>query len=180
MLRILAPVLLVGLLASVSLAAEVTYPLNGENTKITFVGSKPEGKHDGGFKKLTGTAKVDGTDVTTLKVAVDIDMNSLYSDNPKLTAHLKSPDFFGVKTYPKSRFVMTKVEKSGGEYKVTGRLTMHGKTKEVSFPATVEVKGESLSLSSNFTINRHDWGVSFGKGKVDDEVKMAISLRAGK
>src|SRR5271165_4206451 len=93
------------------------FALTGKNTTITFTGTKPGGKHDGGFKELTGTATVQGNDPTTLKVSLEIDMESLYSDNPKLTGHLKSPDFFGVKSNPKAKFVSSKVEKAGGAYK---------------------------------------------------------------
>src|SRR5258707_1390331 len=74
------------------------FTLDGKNTKIEFTGTKPGGKHVGGFKDLTGTAS--GADATSLKLEVDIDTTSLYSDNGKLTNHLKSADFFEVKTYP--------------------------------------------------------------------------------
>src|SRR5688572_17686342 len=85
-----------------------TIALDGTNTKIEFVGTKPNGKHEGGFKNVAGTAV--GAEPTDLKIDVEIDTTSLYSDNPKLTQHLKSPDFFGVKTHPKAKFVSTKVE----------------------------------------------------------------------
>src|SRR5262245_43540533 len=99
---VLTAVLLVGLLAGLGRAAEVSFPLSGENTRITFVGTKVGGKHDGGFSKLTGKAKVDPVDLTTLKVSVEIDTNSLYSDNKKLTGHLKSDDFFRVNDHPRA------------------------------------------------------------------------------
>src|SRR5262245_20158741 len=91
-------------------ASEANYGLTGTNTQITFVGTKVGGKHDGGFKTVTGTAAVQGSDPTTAKFDVVIDVNSLYSDNEKLTKHLLSPDFFGAKTNPTAKFVTTKVE----------------------------------------------------------------------
>src|SRR5262245_4993564 len=121
MKRILTAVLLVGLMAGLGHSAEVSFPLTGENTKLTFVGTKPGGRHDGGFGKVTGSAKVDPADATTLKIAIDIDTTSLFSDNNKLTNHLKSPDFFGVKDNPKARFVSSKVTKEGRGYSVTGK-----------------------------------------------------------
>jgi polyisoprenoid-binding protein YceI len=156
------------------------FPLSGKNTTITFVGSKPGGKHDGGFKVLTGTATVEGTDPTTLKVSVEIDMNSLYSDNGKLTAHLKSPDFFGVKSNPKSKFVSTRVEKADFGYKVTGDLTLLGRTKSITFPATVTLADGTLTLTSKFSIDRTEWGMTFARGKVHDEVKLSVSVKATK
>src|SRR5438045_6363444 len=101
------------------LAFAADFPLSDKNTTITFIGSKPGGKHEGGFKAVTGAASVAGNDLGTLKISLEIDMNSLYSDNGKLTNHLKSPDFFGVKSNPKSKFVSTKVEQVGEEYRLT-------------------------------------------------------------
>ena len=77
-----------------------------------------------------------------------IETDSLYSDNAKLTAHLKSPDFFDVKTNPKAKFVSTKVEKDGHKYKVTGELTLNGKTKEISFPAKITARAAELKLTA--------------------------------
>src|SRR5438552_2545677 len=144
----LATVILMALVAD---AAEFT--LNGKNTTITFVGTKPGGKHDGGFKEVTGTAASDGQDITTLKLNLEIDMQSLYADNAKLANHLKSPDFFGVKTNPKSKFVSTKVEKSGDQIRITGELTMCGKTNSLTFPAQVKVGDNGITISSTFTID---------------------------
>ncbi len=93
-------------------ASGADYSLTSQNTKITFVGTKPGGKHVGGFKSVTGTAAVAGKDVASLKINLDIDTSSLYTDNPMLTNHLKSPDFFGVKSNPKAKFVSTQVAKA--------------------------------------------------------------------
>ena len=43
------------LAVNVSLA-DTTFSLTGKNTKIEFVGTKTDGKHDGGFKTVTGSA----------------------------------------------------------------------------------------------------------------------------
>jgi len=180
MSRVLSTTFALMLLAGQSLAAEVKYTLSGENTKIVFTGYKPDGKHVGGFKTLTGSAVVDGTDVATLKVSVEIDMNSTFSDDDKLTAHLKSPDFFSVKANPKSKFVSTKIEKADGGYTVTGKLTLNGKTKELSFPAKIESADGSLTLTGEFKIDRNNWGISFGKGKINDEVSIGLSVSAKK
>jgi polyisoprenoid-binding protein YceI len=159
-------------------AAAADLPLSDTNTAITFVGSKPNGKHDGGFKGIKGTASVNNGDPGTLRISLEIDMNQLHSDNPKLTNHLKSPDFFGVKSNPKAKFVTTKVEKADGDYKVTGELTMIGQTKAITFPAKVTAAGDSLTLTASFAIDRTQWGMTYGKGKINDEVKLTVSVKA--
>src|SRR5947208_2670860 len=81
-------------------AADKTFKLTGDNTKIEWTGTKPGGKHTGGFKTLTGTASVGDK----IALDVEIDCTSLTSDNEQLTGHLKSPDFFDVKNEPKATF----------------------------------------------------------------------------
>jgi len=180
MRRLIAATLVTLALVSGTALAGGTITLNGKNTTVEFVGTKPGGKHEGGFKNVTGTASATGNDATTLKLQVEIDTDSLYSDNPKLTQHLKSPDFFAVKTHPKAKFVSSKVEKAGQDYTVTGDLTLLGKTKTVSFPARITIGGDALMLASQFEINRQDYGMSFGAGKVDDTVKLKVNVKAAK
>jgi polyisoprenoid-binding protein YceI len=155
-----------------SQAAE--YKLNGENTTVKFVGTKTDGKHEGGFKTVTGTlTNADGK----MAISVDIDMDSTWSDDDKLTGHLKSPDFFGVKTNPKSKFVSKSIEKKGDAYTVTGDLTLCGVTKAVSFPATIKSEA-GVQLASDFKINRTDFGMNYGKGKINEEVAISIKVDA--
>jgi polyisoprenoid-binding protein YceI len=177
MIRSLSAVSLAMLFGLTAAGAEQKFNLTGDNTKVAFTGTKRGGKHDGGFKKLTGTASIDG-DLSTLKIEAVIDTNSLYSDNEKLTAHLKNPDFFGVRDNPKATFKTTKVEKTEKGYTITGNLTLLGKTKPVTMPAKVELKNHTLALASEFKINRSDWGMTFGKGMVDDAVTIKLAIAA--
>src|SRR5262245_42197309 len=101
--RKLLGVTVAALLAGAAVAADA-FKLTGDNTEIKFTGTKKAGKHDGGFKKLTGTATVEGDKIA---IDVEIETESLYSDNDGLTRHLKSGDFFGVKDNPKSTFKTT-------------------------------------------------------------------------
>jgi polyisoprenoid-binding protein YceI len=156
--------------------------INPENTKITFVGTKENGekKHDGGFKAFSGTLTPIPGDVTASTISVEIDTDSLYSDNPKLTGHLKSPDFFEVKKHPKASFVSTaiKAEKKGDNtHVITGKLTLHGTEKEISFPAKVALTDELVTLDSTFPIDRTQFGITYGPGKVDNEVKITVSAK---
>ncbi len=179
MKRLLALVCLplIPFLATVNAA---DFPLTGANTTVTWIGTKPEGKHDGGFKSVTGKASVTGTDPTTLKITLDIDTSSLYADKAELATHLKSPDFFGVKANPKATFVTTKIEKDGADYKITGDFTMLKKTKSITVPAKITATADALTVTSSFTIDRTQWGMKYGQGKIDNEVKLTVSVKAKK
>jgi polyisoprenoid-binding protein YceI len=180
MFRTLIALALGALLATSSSAADTKYPLTGDTSKITFIGTKPKGKHEGGFKKLNGTATVTDGNLETLKIEVEIDTDSLYSDDAKLTTHLKSSDFFDVKEHPKAKFKTTKVEKAEKVFNVTGELTMLGKTETIVFPATIVLKDDALAISTTFPIDRTKWGMNYGKGMIDDKVTLSVGVGAKK
>src|SRR4029078_4465473 len=157
-----------------SAAASVSLPINPDNSKVAFTGSKVTGKHEGGFKSFNGTIELVGDKAEDSRVSVDIDMKSVYTDTDQLTGHLQTGDFFEVDKYPKSSFSSTKIvpdaAKGAGNYTVTGDLEMRGVKKSVTFPATIAVTPTDVSVNSEFAINRKDFGIVYA-GKADDLVR---------
>jgi polyisoprenoid-binding protein YceI len=154
-----------------------------ENTTITFVGTKPNGKHDGGFKSFSGSIKPATGDFTASTITVEIDTQTLYSDNEKLTNHLKSPDFFEVKKYPKASFASTAIkaeQKDDATHVITGDLTLHGTTKQISFPAKVATTDDQVTLDSTFVIDRTDFGIAWAPDKVHKPVTIKVSLKVSR
>lgn len=148
-----------------------------DNSTIGFEGSKVTGSHKGGFKKFTGHFTLKDGAPAGNDHKVEIDMNSLWSDQEKLTGHLKSADFFDVENHPTTVFDVTKIEKgSDTEYTVTGNLALHGVTKSVSFPAAVSQTGDTAKIEAEFDINRFDWDIKFA-GKPDDLIRKEVVLR---
>ena len=87
----------------------------------------------GDFTKVKGAVTMDDKDVSNLNVELTIDAASINTSHAKRDEHLRAPDFFDVAKYPTITFVSKKVVKDGpGRLKVTGDLTMHGVTREVS------------------------------------------------
>ncbi|MDB4939479.1 MAG: Rhodanese-like domain protein, partial [Labilithrix sp.] len=142
----------------------VKYGFDQSASKVSWVGSKVTGKHDGGFGTFKGTVDaVDGAPEKS-KVDVQIDADSITSDTEKLTGHLKSPDFFDVKTHPKATFVSTDIKKGGDKgatHTITGNLTIKGITKSVTFPATIALTGDTANVDAEFAINRRDFSLNY-------------------
>ena len=151
--------------------------LGPQNTKIQFVcahvGPRPDPR-TGSFAKFTGKAQVDGQTLKSL--TVDIDTASIGTQIEKLTNHLKSPDFFEVRKYPTAKFETTKIEPGSGTTQITGKLTLHGVTKEITFPATVEIGADGLKLKSEFTIDRTEFGINYDPTKVEKKVSMTVVI----
>ncbi len=148
------------------------------NGTIEFVGAKVTGDHDGGFKKWTGKAVV-GKDGELKKLSFVVDTTSVWTDNEKLTGHLKSPDFFDVARFPTASFQSSKIVKSdadGATHQVTGVMNLHGVIKKISFPATISKDGKTLKASTEFNIQRFDWEIEY-KGMADNLIKDEVLLK---
>jgi polyisoprenoid-binding protein YceI len=152
-----------------------------EKSRIEFVGTKPSGSHRGGFERFTVAATADWGDLSKSSVKIDIDATSLWSDNNGLTGHLKNADFFDVSRYPNITFESTRIElKSTNQAVVNGTLTMLGKAVEVAIPCNVEVTEGGLKVKCEFKIDRTQWGMTYGKGRVDAEVEIAAKFVFGR
>jgi len=161
------------------------YLLTPENSKIEFVGSKVTGHHNGSFGKFSGAIDYLGQPEKS-RVTISIDLDSLTVDEPKLTAHLKTADFFDVAKYPKATFESTQI-KAGGDkeasHTITGNLNLHGVTKSITFPATIVVSPGAITVDSTFSLNRKDFGINYA-GAADnlirDEVLLTLRVRGVK
>lgn len=156
--------------------ATQTIALNGENTKIGFIGSKVTGVHEGGFNTVTGELHIAGTP-ESINGHIDIDMNSIYSDAEDLTRHLLSNDFFAVTENPTSRFTVTSVgNEVDGIRTVSGRLLLRGVEKEIAFPATIAVTDAAVTMNAEFKINRRDFNIVYD-GKADDLIRDEVVIK---
>jgi len=144
----------------------------------------------GEFSGVTGTVVFDPANPGNSKVQATIDATTVNTRDDQRDAHLKSADFFDVEKFPKITFVSKKVEPlGGGEYRVTGDLTIHGVTKEVTFDVEglhAEVRDPwgnvKTGASASTKVNRKDfglvWNVALETGGVlvGDDVTIHLEL----
>jgi len=107
---------------------------------------------------------------------VEVDMNTIedkvHGRNNGLVNHLKDPDFFDVKKFPFSTIVITGASSiSAGDKEISGNLTIKGITHPVSFPAKVELQGETFKGEGKLVIDRTKWDVRYNSGKFFDDLK---------
>jgi polyisoprenoid-binding protein YceI len=154
---------------------ETSLAINPSNTKVEFVGAKVTASHEGGFTDFSG--KVDLADpIEQSRIELTIQTASLYADKEKLTKHLKSPDFFDVEKFPTATFRSTEIKKEGEGHVITGDLTLHGVTKRISFPATITATDAEISATSEFSINRKDFGIMY-PGMPDDLIRDLVVIK---
>ena len=144
-------------------------------SRINFVGSKVTGRHNGGFTNVSGTFTVNAGKIVG-SPEIQIDMRSTWTDTPRLTGHLRSPDFFDIQKFPLSTFAITALEPAATNASVTGNLTLHGVTKSISFPALVQVADDAVTVKAQFAINRKDFNITY-PGKPDDLIRDNVVIK---
>jgi len=148
-----------------------------EGSTLGFIGSKVTGSHDGGFHQFEGELVVMDNDPTKSHVNLVIDTTSLWSDNDRLTGHLKSADFFEVETYPTATFTSTSIASAPeGGHMVTGNLDLHGVTKSITFPAQITIEPDRVTAQAEFSLMRFDFNIVY-PGKPDDLIRDEVVVK---
>ena len=143
----------------------------------------------GRFAGVDGTVKLDEADPAFVDVEVRIDVASIDTREPQRDTHLRSADFFDVETHPHITFTSKRpIASRGGEFKLTGDLTLHGVTREVVLDVTEEGRGkdpwggERLGFSATTKIKRSDFGLTWNQALetggvvVGDDIKISLDL----
>jgi polyisoprenoid-binding protein YceI len=137
----------------------------------------------GEFTKVTGTVVIDDQDISKSSVDATIDVNSIDTRVTMRDNDLKSERFFNAAQFPTMTFQSTKITKTGdGSAKMTGKLTIRGVTKEVTFDVTglsapvQAMGGTRRGVAASTHINRQDFGVSALPGAVGDDIAIQLDL----
>lgn len=170
-------------------AAPVSYKIDPAHTAVAFIVNHV------GFSNVIGRFNTVGGDVTFDKDAVEksvvnvtIDTTSVDTNHAKRDEHLRSPDFFNAKEFPKMTFKSTTIEKTGDKTgKLHGDLTMLGVTKPVVLDVTFNKDGvspasklETAGFSARGTVKRTDFGMKYGAPAIGDDIQLLIEVEAVK
>jgi len=160
-------------------AASEKLAITPDNSKVEFVAAKVTRSHNGSFKQFSGAVDLVNNSVESSRVTIDIQTGSVVTDEDALTKHLQTPDFFDVAKFPKATFVSTKIEpgtKAGTTHEVTGNFELHGVKKSITFPATIHLAPDSVTVEAEFSINRKDFGLIYA-GKADDLIRDGVVIK---
>lgn len=162
---------------TVDKSAGATLAVNPAKSKVNWNAAKVTKSHEGGFKEFSGTVAVNEGKLAN--VDITIQTNSIFSDDEKLTGHLKSPDFFDAAKYPTAKFEASSFaeqsDSAGNTHMVTGNLTIGSVTHGVTFPAKISVSEGIVTATANFIINRKDWNIIY-PGAPDDLIKDDVRI----
>lgn len=169
--------------SSAAPASAETYVFDKNHTEIRFSWSHfGLSRMSARFLAYDGALEIDRAAPEKSTLTVKVETTSLWTHVEKFNDHLKSADFFNVTALPEATFKSTKVEKTGDKTaKVTGDLTIKGKTKPVTFDVTLNFDGAhpmskkpSVGLSAKTVVKRTDFDLGKYAPAVSDDVVIEI------
>lgn len=137
----------------------------------------------GRFNQFSGTFVIDEKNLARSSVQFELDTASVDTNNQKRDDHLRSPDFFNARQFPKIDFKSTSVRQMNNTTaEIKGNLTMRGVTKPVTATAvftgrTKNQQGKTVAgFEVTFTLKRSDFGMSFAQNTLGNEVRVTVSV----
>jgi polyisoprenoid-binding protein YceI len=176
-----------------------TFNVDTANSWIRFTGHGVGKNHPGTFNLSYGQVTANENTVTGGTFVIDITSMDMEQEeemiDKKLRPHLMSGDFFDAKTFGTSRFEITRVEPyqpkkdeaslvEGANFTISGNLQIKDVTKNITFPARVDLDGNTLEAKANFDIDRREWQMNYGNDKtlgdnfISEKVNIEFDIKA--
>lgn len=178
------------LAASPTFAANETYNIDPVHSTVGFKIRHLAGKVTGRFVDVTGTIHVDPDHPEKASVEATIQAKSIDTANTKRDQDLRSANFFNVEKFATITFKSKKVSVLDKETAdVTGDLTIHGVTKEVTLHVQFLGKGKGMNgrpqtgWEATTKINRTEFGLTWSKliegiSVVGDDVEISLQIES--
>jgi polyisoprenoid-binding protein YceI len=133
----------------------------------------------------SASVQLDPPSQIPVAVTAQLDATNVDTHNDQRDGDLKSPHFFDVAAYPTIKFASTKVDGTDPKhFTITGDLTMHGQTHAIVLNAQVVAAGKTprgqmlIAYSATATIDRTQWGMSYGPMIVGNTIDLSINAEA--
>jgi polyisoprenoid-binding protein YceI len=136
------------------------------------------------FKSFTASIDYDAARPEASKAAVDIQTASMDLGDAEYNREVAKKEWFNTAQFPKASFVSTAIKAAGpGKLNVAGKLTLKGRTADVSFPLTVKTEAGKQVFEGQLPIRRLAFNIGEGEWKdtsmVADEVVIKFRVTAG-
>lgn len=139
----------------------------------------------GSFSDTQGTIWYNASSPDSLVAQITIGVASINTDNKLRDKELRSEDFLDVDRYPTVSFSSGKkgVRRTASGLMIKGNMKIYGTTQsiEVPFSATHHTSSETMTITTDFTLKRSDYGLSFGilmDALVGEEIKVRVQATA--
>jgi polyisoprenoid-binding protein YceI len=152
----------------------VTLTFSQNNPSIDFTIRNLGINVKGHFDKFSITTKL-SSQKEFIGLSGNIKVNSIDTGIDSRDEHLLKGDYFNAEKHTLITLQSIKItKKTASEYLAKARLTIKGKTKNISIPVKVEKIIDAYKITSSFEINRRDFDVGGGSFVMSKMVKINV------
>lgn len=136
------------------------------------------------FKKFSAAIDYDAARPELAKASVEIDTASLDVGDPDMNKEVAKKEWFNAAQFPKATFVSSSIKPlAAGKLSVAGKLTIKGRSTDVTFPLSVKTDAGKQVFEGALPIKRLTYSIGEGEWKdtsmVADDVIIKFRVIAG-
>ena len=181
-IEFLAGIAMITAAASIAQATEFNL-LQADKSAMSFVFKQMNVPVEGGFKRFKGQISFDPAKPALAKAEIGIELASIDAGSAEANDEVAGKLWLNTKAFPIARFVSTSVKPLGNNrFEVAGKMSIKGRTHDVSTPATFRQEGNNGVFEGSFVLKRADYGIGEGMwadfGTVANEVQIKFRLLA--
>jgi polyisoprenoid-binding protein YceI len=154
------------------------------HSSVSAVFTQMEVPVESNFKRFSAQIDYDAAHPDKASARVDIDTASFDIGTPEYNKEIAKKEWFNSAQFPKASFVSTAIKPAGaGKLNVVGKLTIKGRTQDVSFPLSVKPAAGKQVFEGQLPIRRLAFNIGEGEWKdtgiVADQVVIKFRVAAG-
>lgn len=181
--------------SSLVMADPDTYRIDNTHSFANWTIRHVASKTSGTFSDVTGKLIIDSTNLANSSVIAKVNVLSVNSSHTKRDENIKKKEYLDAENFNQMTFVSTKMTVSSSsasaatEGVLTGNFTMHGVTKEISFPFKVLGFGSDpwggyrVGLEAHALIKASDYGfgwASKANAPIGDDIEVTLLIEGVK
>ncbi len=182
--RLFGPPLAAALLSLAPAAQAIEFnQMQLNKSSLSFVSKQMNVPVEGRFKSFRSKLSFDPAKPAAAKAELEIDLASIDAGSKDADDEVANKAWFDTRAFPVAKFVSTSVKPLGGNrYEVAGKMTIKGRTQDLTTPVTVTQQGNSATFEGSLVLKRADYTIGDGIwadfGTVANEVQIKFRLLA--
>ncbi|MGV8892773.1 MAG: YceI family protein [Burkholderiaceae bacterium] len=130
------------------------------------------------FRKFNAQIDFNPAKPETSKATVEIDTNSFDLGDKEMNKEALKKEWFNAAQYPKASFISSSMKSlAPGKLEVSGKLTIKGKSTNVSFPLTIKKEGVHQVFEGTLPIKRLAYNIGEGEWSDTDMVANEVVIK---
>lgn len=147
-------------------------------SSLSFISKQMNVPVEGSFKSFRSKIAFDPAKPAAARAELEIDMASIDAGSKDANDEVATKAWFNTGAFPTAKFVSTSVKPLGGNrFEVAGKMTIKGRTLDLSAPVTVTQQGNSATFDGSLTIKRGDYAIGDGIWADFDAVANEIQIK---